>query len=288
VIEAEPVPVVITADKQAEYFTADNRIIFSGNVVGRREVAKTEFVQKDIFRGQRLVVDLLPNPQGGDPQIKLITIVGGNVALESVRSAGPKTLTHVRLLCVRIEYHADKERILAVGPGEIELNNANAPTPVVKPGQPNLGGPCYAILDGFDTLQWELDQGRFAADGQTASVNLYYWPIVDGQMGQIVRGATTHFESGFTQNPAGQSQITSVKATGWVYYEEVGKNVLTGNSLDYDAATSVMIIRGTEAEPCFLNGARTPGIEYNMATGEIRSQLSISPGAIPEMPKELP
>ncbi len=286
--ETALVPIVITADKQAEFSSTDNRITFVGNVVGRREVDKTEYVQKDIFRGQRLVVDLLPNPKVRDPQIKLITIRDGNVALESVRSAGKTVLTHVRLLCVRIEYLADKERILAVGPGEIELNNANAPTPVVKPGQPNLGGPCYAILDGFDSLQWELVQGRFVADGQKASVNLYYWPIVDGQMGQIVRGATTHFEAGFVQNQAGQSQIASVKAGGGVYYEEVGKNVLTGDSLDYDASTSVMTIQGTDSEPCFLNGARTPGIEYNLVTGEIRSQLSVNPGAIPEVPKEFP
>jgi hypothetical protein len=49
-----------------------------------------------------------------------------------------------------------------------------------------------------------------------------------------------------------------------------------------------MTIQGTETEPCFLNGARTPGIEYNLATGEIHSQLSVNPGAIPEVPKELP
>jgi|GEM_PF-446367 len=285
----EPIPVIITAQKQAEFFSKENKVIFSGSVVGRREREIAGIQQKDQFRGQRMVVDLLPDAQGKNPQIKQITIEGGTVALESIRTQAQKVIAHVRLLCVRMEYDAGRQFIQAIGPGEIEVNNANAPIPVVKPGQPSFNGPCYAILDGFDSLAWDLGKGKFVADGQGASVNLYYWPIqADGQMGQIVRGATTHFEATTIETPAKTTQITRTKASDWVYYEEVGKNIFTGDRLDYDATTSIMLVQGTDSEPCFLNGVRVPSIEYNIGTGEVRSQLGINPGAMPEIPAILP
>lgn len=285
----EPIPVVITAQKQAEFFSKENRIIFSGNVVGRREREIAGVQQKDQFRGQRMVVDLLPDAQGKNPQIKQITVEGGTVALEAMRTQEQKTIAHVRLLCVRLEYDANQLFIRAVGPGEIEVNNANAPIPAVKPGQPTFNGPCYAMLNGFDMLTWDLGKGLFAAEGKRSAVNLSYWPIdADGQMGQIVRGATTHFEATTIETAAKKTQITHIKANDGIYYEETGRNIFTGDRLEYDATTSVMQIFGTDSEPCFLNGIRVPVIEYNVATREVRSELSGSPGAVPEVPVFVP
>lgn len=285
----EPIPVVITAQKQAEYFSKDNKVIFSGSVVGRREREIAGIEQKDQFRGQRMVVDLLPDAQGKNPQIKRITIEGGTVALESIRTQTQKAISHVRLLCVRMEYEANQQFIQAIGPGEIEVNNANAPVPMVKPGQPTLNGPCYAILNGFDSLNWDLGKGLFAADGKKLGVNLSYWPIdANGQMGQIVRGATAHFEATTVETAAKKTQITRIKASDGVYYEETGRNIFTGDRLEYLADTSIMQVHGTDGEPCFLNGVRVPVIEYNLGTGEVRSELGVSPGAIPEIPSILP
>jgi lipopolysaccharide export system protein LptA len=285
----EPIPVVITAQKQAEYFAKDNKVIFSGSVVGRREREVLGVEMKDQFRGQRMVVDLLPDAQGKNPQIKQITIEGGTVALESIRTQAQKAISHVRLLCVRMEYDAGRQLIQATGPGEVEVNNANAPIPVVKPGQPTLNGPCYAILNGFDSLNWDLGKGSFAADGKREAVNLSYWPIdANGQMGQIVRGATAHFEATTVETAAKKTQITRIKASDGIYYEETGRNIFAGDRLEYNAETSIMQVHGTDKEPCFLNGVRVPVIEYNLGTGEVRSQLGINPGAMPEIQVILP
>jgi lipopolysaccharide export system protein LptA len=286
---SEPVPVVITAQKQAEFFSKDNKVIFSGSVVGRREREISGIQMNDQFRGQRMVVDLLPDAQGKNPQIKQITIEGGTVALESIRTQEQKTIAHVRLLCVRLIYDGGKQFLQAIGPGEIEVNNANAPIPVVKPGQPTFNGPCYAILNGFDSLNWDLAKGVFAANGKKLGVNLSYWPIdANGQMGQIVRGATAHFEATTVTTADKKTQITRIKASDGVYYEETGRNIFTGDRLEYAAETSIMQVHGTDSEPCFLNGVRVPVIEYNLGTGEIRSQLGASPGAIPEIPVIIP
>ena len=280
---------MITAQKQAEFFSKDNKVVFSGSVVGRREREIAGVQHKDQFRGQKMVVDLLPDAQGKNPRIRQITVEGGTVALESIRTQAQKAISHVRLLCVRLEYDADKLFIQAVGPGEIEVNNANAPIPVVKPGQPSFNGPCYAILNGFDSLTWDLGKGNFAADGQHTAVNLSYWPIdADGQMGQIIRGATTHFEATTIETPAKKTQITRLKASDGIYYEETGRNIFTGDRLDYDSTTSIMQVHGTDSEPCFMNGVRVPVIEYNLGTGEVRSELGASPGAIPEIPAIVP
>ncbi len=285
----EPIPVVITAQKQAEFFSRDNRVIFSGSVVGRREREIAGVQQKDQFRGQRMVVDLLPDPQGKNPQIKGITVEGGTVALEAIRIQEQKTIAHVRLLCVRLEYDAGRQFIQAIGPGEVEVNNANAPIPVVKPGEPTFNGPCYAMLNGFDKLTWDLGRGVFSADGQRQAVNLSYWPIdAEGQMGQIVRGATARFEATTIETPAKKTQITRIRALDGVYYEETGQNIFTGDHLEYDATTSIMQVFGTDSEPCFLNGVRVPVIEYNVGTREVRSELSTSPGTVPNIPVVVP
>ena len=169
----------------------------------------------------------------------------------------------------------------ATGPGEIQLNSANAPPVKKDPDKKlNLEGPCYAYVRNFDKLEWFKDDNRITADGKLYSVNMSYLPIVDGKLGPKVEAVTTHMTANFITTPSGRSQLSDITTTDGVYYMEEEGNWFAGDKLFYNAATSLLRIIGSSQFPCRLNGADVPQIEYNLETGEIKTQLTTTPGAI--------
>jgi hypothetical protein len=47
----------------------------------------------------------------------------------------------------------------------------------------------------------------------------------------------------------------------------------------YDNDKGMITAWGDESQPCFLNGALAPGIEYNLKTDRIKTKI-ISPGML--------
>ena len=278
---AEPVPVVITATENAEFFSDQDRVVFNGSVVGTRQSQTPAYLQKNTFRGQKLIVDL-DTADESSSDIRHLTVIGGQVKLESIRSSGGIKINHVGLMCRRIDYDADGEVVIATGPGDIQINNENAPSPDKKKADKkiSLQRPCYALIEGFDKLRWFTTANRITADGKTKSVNINYLPIVEGKWGQVVHAATTHMEAQFIDTPSGRTELATLKTTGGVTYREVGGNDLIGDSLFYDAAKSLMTVTGSEQVDCFLNGARWDWIEYDLVTGKAKGRLSSRPGAL--------
>ena len=276
----EPVPVVITATESAEFFADQNRVVFNDNVVGTRQSQTAAYLQKNTFRGQKLIVDL-DTADESSTNIRHVTVIGGKVRLESVRSADDIAVNHVRLTCRRIDYDAGDEVVIATGPGDIQINNENAPAPDKKEADKkiSLQGPCYALIEGFDKLRWFTSANRIAADGKTKSVNINYLPIVEGEWGQVVHAATTHMEAQFIDTPSGRSELATLRTTGGVSYREVGGNDFIGDSLFYDAGESLMTVTGSEQVPCFLNGALADSIEYDLKTGKAKGRIASRPGA---------
>jgi hypothetical protein len=283
---AEPVPVVITATENAEFFSDQDRVVFNGSVVGTRQSRTPAYLQTNTIKGQKLVVDL-DSADESSSDIRHLTVIGGQVKLESVRSSGDMKLNHVGLTCRRIDYDADDEVISATGPGDIQINNANAPAPDKKEADKriSLQRPCYALIEGFDKLRWFTIANRITADGKTESVNIYYLPIVEGKWGQVVRAATTQLEAQFMEVSSGRTELATLKTTGGVTYREVGGNDFIGDSLFYDAAKSLMTVTGSDQVPCFLNGAPADSIEYNLETGKVKGRLASRPGALRTPPK---
>jgi len=277
----EPVPVVITADDNAEFFGDDNRVVFNGNVVGTRRTQRPAFIQTSTFRGRKLIVDLAQTgPDSTD--IRHVAVVGGKVRLESVRSVDEVAVNHVRLSCSRIDYEASDEIVIASGPGDIQINNENAPTPSEQEADKkiSLQRPCYALIRGFDELRWFTTANRITADGKTDSVNMSYLPIVEGKLGRVVRAATTHIEANFREISTGQSELATLHTTGGVTYREVGGNEFVGDTLFYDAQKSLITVAGSDEVPCLLNGALADRIKYNLETGKAKTELASSPGTI--------
>ena len=283
---AESVPVVITADDNAEFFKDENRVVFNGNVVGTRRTQTPAYLQTSTFRGNKLIVDLAET-QAGSTDIRHITVIDGKVLLESERSVDEVTINHVLLLCRRIDYEASDEIVTATGPGKIEIDNKNAPPPDKDEAAKkiSLQRPCYGLIEGFDKLRWFTRANRITADGKTRSVNISYLPIVDGRWGRIVRAATTHMTANFIETASGQNELATLQTTGGVTYREVGGHEFIGDTLFYDAATSLMTIAGTDRVPCFFNGARPRRIEYDLVTGDVKTDLSSTPGMLRSPPK---
>jgi hypothetical protein len=47
----------------------------------------------------------------------------------------------------------------------------------------------------------------------------------------------------------------------------------------YDGSKSMITAWGDELQPCFLNGALAPGIEYDLKTGRIKTKIT-GPGTL--------
>jgi len=284
-----PVPVVITAEDSAEFFGDENRVVFNGNVVGSRQTQRPTYLQTSTFRGQKLIVDLAQT-EADSTDIRHVAVVGGKVQLESIRSVDEETINHVRLSCRRIDYEASDEIVIATGPGDIQINNENAPVPPQKEETDKkislqMQRPCYAYIEGFDKLRWFTTANRITADGKTKSVNMNYLPLVEGKWGQVVRSAATHIEANFTEAASGQNELATLQTTGGVTYSEVGGHEFIGDTLFYNAATSLMTVAGTEQVPCFFNGARPRRIEYDLVTGDVKTDLASTPGMLRSPPK---
>jgi lipopolysaccharide export system protein LptA len=284
---AESVPVVITAENNAEFFKDKNRVVFNGNVVGTRRTQKPAYSQKSTFNGDKLIVDLAET-RTGSTDVRHVTVVGGKVRLKSKRSVDEVTINQVLLLCRRIDYEASDEIVTATGPGKIEINNENAPEPPQKEDTDkkiSLQRPCYGLIEGFDKLRWFTRANRITADGRTRSVNLNYLPIVDGRWGRIVRAATTHITANFIETASGRNELATLQTTGGVTYREVGGHEFIGDTLFYDAAASLMTVAGTEQVPCLLNGALVEEIKYDLVTGDVKADLASKPGMLRSSPK---
>jgi hypothetical protein len=256
--------------------------VFNGDVVGMRESKRAEYLEKSSFHGDRMIVDLEPKGDADGPgDIRRLTVVGGNVKLESKRFADGVTISHVRLLCRRIDHYAKNEIIIASGPGNIQLNNQNVPPSAVDPNDRfSLKRPCFALIDGFDKLRWLLKDNNILADGKENSINIDYLPIIDGAPGRAVHAGATHIDADFISTSSGRNELASLTATGGVLYKEDGGNEFMGDWLSFTKKKSLLQVRGSQGRPCYLNGVLVKEIDFNLETDEIKAELVSPTGSI--------
>jgi hypothetical protein len=283
---ATVLPMVVTAERDAEFFAnADRvveRIVFNEDVVGTRKVLTPQYLQTSSFHGRTLTTHLETDKQSErSGAINHISVTEGNVRLRSIRTTDDgEVISNVGLACLRIDYDAVKSIVHAAGPGNIQLNNKNAPPPPpgAAGGKLSLSGPCFALVKGFDKLTWFTEGMQINADGE--ELYLAYWPIEGGRWGRITSGQTQHLQANFWPLPEGGSELATVITAGGIFYEEDGGNIFKGEDMLYDAEKGLLLISGSENNPCFVNGAMVDRIEYDVNTGKVRSSLAPSPGAV--------
>ena len=275
---------IITADENARYFGEMNRIVFNKNVVGTRTEEMVDYDQVNVFKGQRLVVDLAKGPEGSETEstkVDHIRITGGTVELESVRKAEDVILSKVVLTCRHLDYDDADGVIVAAGPGEMMVNNENAPVPTEEKGKSmDMQGPCYAYMNGFENLKWFSKGNKVVADGQADSLFLSYIPLEDGNLGPKTEISTSHVEADFIKTAEGRNELVNMNASGGIIYSEEGGNEFIGDNLDYDVGNSLITITGSDAIACQFNGVLVEKIEYDPTTEEVQADMSSVPSSM--------
>ena len=288
------IPMVVNADDNAEYFDDAKKITFNGNVIGVRKDIKVDFVQDNVFYGDQLSVDLYEaTPDANELSVKHVAVTGEKVKLKSTRMVGEKIINQIQLFRSRIDYDAVNEIVTATAGagGRIEINNANAPVKAAddkKKKSLGMEGPCYAVIEKFESLMWLLKGNTIVAKGEESGLTMGYIPIIDGEPGGAIQAAAKHIVVKFDTSKTKRAQLLTLMARDGVHYHEEGGNEFMGDNLFYDAATDLMVVSGPEGQPCFANGVETGRIEYDLGTGKIKTSISSKPGTISTPRKRMP
>ena len=90
------------------------------------------------------------------------------------------------------------------------------------------------------------------------------------------------FKVNFIEDSNSHPVLSRVFTDKGIYFEQKGKHVLVGQTLDYDALSDVgwLTITCSEDNPCFVNGNRTQIIRLNVNTWEFDTSLSRTPGVL--------
>jgi hypothetical protein len=287
----EPHPVTVNAEKEARFLAASNQIIFEGD-------SRCTMVQEDpnalvtyVLLSEQITVDLpadsnegLTGPATGIKHLtatdEVVRLAMTKTAKEEVASAGQvqdansaKLLSGVELKCSRFDYDAARPEFLATGSGVIKLNNSEAREPNEPVGRFSMKKPCWASIEGFDTLRYFIQENRIVADaGSHEKILIDYFPAVDGRYDEHVKAEASHIEVLLCELPEGHTELLKLTATGGIRYEDKD-NEFIGSKLFYDHKTAILKVNGDETHPCYYNGALVDGIEMNVETGKVKAEI---------------
>jgi hypothetical protein len=296
-INTEPLPVTVNAEKHVRFLAASNQIVFEGDSRCTMFQEDPNALIKYMLLSERITIDLpadsnegLSGPAAG---IKHLTATGKVVRLAMTKTAksegafarqvrdanSAKLLSGVELKCSRFDFDTIRQEFLATGPGVIKLNNSEAPEPNEPAGRFSLRKPCWASIDGFDTLTYFIRENRIVADtGPQEKLRMDYLPAIDGRYDEHITAHASGVEAILYEGPNGQTQLSTLTATGGIQYEDKD-NEFIGSELFYDHETGFVKVKGDESQPCYYNGALVDGIEMNEKTGKVEAKI-VEPGIL--------
>jgi len=168
-----PIPVTVTAQKQARFSGAANQIVFENdcNCVTVREDANgvTEYMLLSELITVDLAEDSNDRASGLTGGIEHLKASGGVVRLATTRTAKAdpdsagyvsdandgEVLGGVELKCTRVDYDPIRGLFEASGPpAEIWMDNSKVAVSEKDPNGFSLSEPCYALLENFDSLKY--------------------------------------------------------------------------------------------------------------------------------------
>jgi hypothetical protein len=281
--ELRKVPVTITAREKATFLPRLNKVIFEGNVLCNMLRENVNFQQKYTLSAPKLTVDLFKDEQSRTA-IKHLIASGEVVQLDTSKWAREELLGFTKLKCLQFDYDAAEQMFLAAGSGIIAIDNSKIAEPKNKVGKFSLQRPCYAVVRNFDTLTYLKDVDLIIADAGNEQILIDYFPVVKGKQEQQTSATANHIEAVLYETAGGQTELETLKAKGGITYEEQrpkkGKSIqFVGSEMFYDSSKSMITAWGDKSQPCFLNGALAPGIEYNLKNNKIKTKI-ISPGML--------
>lgn len=283
---SEPIPVEVTAEEAAEFLT-DGRgtieqVVFRGNVTAqwKAQTEREQLIRR--FFGERLVVDL-DSDSGSGQRIRRVSMQDRQVFFESLHFVDRKKADHLRLTCRQFDYWGDENKLVAEGPGRMELNNQQTPPAAESQAEPfSFRKPCFAYMEGFDRLIWHLSKNEIVGEG-TEGIYLNYWPIEKGQLADQLIVQCVRVWAGFGGGDGGRSELKFLRADGGVEYREQkqGGRYLQGDTLTYDKEGGWVVIEGSPERPCKADGVNVQMIQYHPQTGQMKTKLSPSPSSLP-------
>jgi hypothetical protein len=290
-INQGPVPVTVNAQKQARFLAASNQIVFEGDSRCTMIREDPNVIIKYMLLSEQITVDLPSDTNDGSSApavgIKHLTATGKVVRLATTKTAkakvalagqvqdadSQKLLGGVELKCSRCDYDTAQQLFSATGPGVMKLNNSEAPEPNEPVGRFSMQKPCWVVLDGFDTLKYFIRENRIVAD--TASqekLRMDYIAAVNGRYDEHIWAKASHVEVLLHELPSNQMELSTLKATGGVEYEDKN-NQFMGSELLYDQQTAIVKVKGDESQPCYYNGVLVDGIEMNVKTDKVKAEI---------------
>jgi hypothetical protein len=296
----EPIPVTVTAQKQARFSGDTNQIVFEDdcNCVTVREDANG--VTEYMLLSKLITVDLLEDSNdrasGLTGGIEHLTASGGVVRLVTTRTARidpnltgmvddvneGEILSGVEVKCSLVEFDPNQGLFKASGaPAEIHMDNSKVAASERDPNGFSLSEPCRVFLANFDSLKYFIDENRIVAEAVPGgALWIHYVPVVDGvhDLDSMVTATAPRVEAFLVKTPDGRTQLTTLSATGGIDVNDLSNgNHFIGGRLDYDHKTAIMKVTGDESQPCLCDGALVDHIKYNVTTGDLDFKL-VGPG----------
>jgi hypothetical protein len=280
--ESSALPLVVTSKKMAVFSPKSNKITFEGDCLCRMLRSDLDITQEYILSAPKLIVDLNDEEVSNGraladvARITALSEQGAGSRLSSVKREDDKFLGGIELKCPQFEYDARQQMFIASGPGVIKVDNSRIPQPSKDVGRFSMQKPCYAIVRNFEQLHYYLQTERIVADNTSERIYIDYFPITDKKPEQVTMTAG-RIEADLVETAAGQYRLWTLYAADGISFQDRDK-IFEGSALLYDDQRDVVWARGSDSMPAYFNGIMFDGIEYDLATDEVRKIEIKGPG----------
>jgi hypothetical protein len=282
-----PMPAVVTAQKAVRFLAAAERVVLEGDFTAT--VYRSDPNADDEYRlaADRVTADLtIDSNSTGDVNVEVRRFVAdaGDVPADAAAAAPPVTVRMWRrvsgellgwgaLGARELQYEAKPDRLTASGPGEIWLHNNTTIRSKTDPNARPLE-PCYVRMSNFDTLTYWSLSNRIIAEDDAQQLLVNHFPLVEGKPGPETRVVAGHVEATLMEAPEGRLDLASLVASKGIEYDsEADHWNFIGSELVYDRITSLMVVRGDDLRPCYLNGVLVDQIVVDPKTGRIEAEV---------------
>jgi len=287
-VSDKPMPIKVTAQGRANFLSSSNEIILEDSCKTYMLREDPNYIQEFTLLSDLMTIDLSKETDSQTSNMltgfKRLVADGGQVTLSVVKRAKTdllftqsqepeKILAWTRLVCTKLDYDPIEQLFLASGPGEVTLSDFEIKDPNDLKGDSILEKQWWAIVSNFDSLKYLPNENRITAKAKPKEIlSVDYTSVKDGEYGPVIIATAGSAEIQLTETPDGQAELSNLVASGGIDYKDDG-NRFFGSTLFYDHEKSTILIEGDENHPCYYNGLLILGAEYNLETGNVKTQI---------------
>ncbi len=274
---AEPLPITVTAKKQAKFLPESNLVLFEGDCVATMIQTGPNSTEDYQLAAPTLEIKLIPDSN----DIERFTARGQRVSLSTTKTEDGKKVSVTELICKSLDHYILQQTFLASGPGVIKILNSKDPDPNDDKSGFNLNKPSLTVISNFDNLHFAMSENIITADRDPdTALLIQYVPIIDGNIAweQQTTATAEYIEAKLMRLPDESLELESFTATGTITYEDPDKE-FEGGLLYYDLANEKIIVHSDGVNPCRLNGMAVDDIEWDIKKDKIKAKV-VAPGAI--------